>query len=132
MEDRIMDAQLIATHRRPALVAAIITLVATLVGCDGKGVDVAVVGIPADTQVSVSVDSLSQEIAAAPSKVYRYRGIGYAKVLGLLPAPSFTATARRLDGCAVAVGSVEYNGEDELRIDLHAVDNCDKTTTVSW
>ncbi len=56
MEDRIMDAQLIATHRRPALVAAIITLVATLVACDGKGVDVAVVGIP--DGATVSVDAL--------------------------------------------------------------------------
>ncbi len=121
-----MDAQLIATHHRPALVAALLTLVvAALTGCHG-GVDVSVVGIPADTQVTVSVDSLSQEIASSPSKVYRYKGIGYARVLGLLPAPSYTATARRLDGCTVAVGSAEYSGEDEVRIDLHAVDNCDK------
>jgi hypothetical protein len=72
---------------------------------------------------------LSQDIAAAPSKVYRYRGIGYARLLGLVAAPSYTATARRLDGCAVAVGSVEYDGEDEVRIDLRPVDGCDKTPT---
>lgn len=120
-----MTAQIIATHRRPALVAAIITIVAVFAGCHG-GVDVAVVGIPADTQVTVSVDSLSQEIASSPSKVYRYRGIGYARVMGLAAAPSYTATARRLDGCTVAVGSVEYSGEDEVRIDLHAVDGCGK------
>lgn len=121
-----MEAALIAQHRAPALFAALFALVvATLVGCHG-GVDVAVVGIPADSTVTVSVDSLSQEIASSPSKVYRYRGIGYARVLGLLPAPSYTATARRMDGCAVAVGSAEYDGSDEVRIDLHAVDNCDK------
>jgi len=124
-----MDATIIATHRRPALIAALFALVATLVACDGKGVDVAIIGIPADTQVTVSVDSLSQDIAAAPSKVYRYRGIGYARLHGLVAAPSYTATARRLDGCAVAVGSTDFNGEDELRIDLHAVDNCDKPPT---
>ena len=112
-----MIAQLVA-HRH---LAAIITLITTLVACYGKGVDVSVVGIPADTQVTVSVDSLRQDIAAAPSKVYRYKGVGYARLLGLAAAPSYTATARRLDGCTVAVGSVEYNGEDEVRIDLHAV-----------
>ena len=117
-----MIAQLVA-HRH---LAAIITLITTLVACDGKGVDVSVVGIPADTQVTVSVDSLRQDIAAAPSKVYRYKGVGYARLLGLAAAPSYTATARRLDGCTVAVGSVEYNGEDEVRIDLHAVDGCGK------
>ena len=117
-----MIAQLVA-HRH---LAAIITLITTLVACDGKGVDVSVVGIPADTQVTVSVDSLRQDIAAAPSKVYRYKGVGYARLLGLAAAPSYTATARRPDGCAVAVGSVEYDGSDEVRIDLHPVDNCDK------
>jgi len=125
------DAALIAQHHRPAIVVALLALVVaalTLLGCHG-GVDVALVGIPADTQVSVSVDSLSQEIATSPSKVYRYRGIGYARLHGLVAAPSYTATARRLDGCTVAVGSTEYNGEDEVRIDLHAVDNCDKTPT---
>lgn len=122
-----MEAALIATHRRPALLVALLALVvATLVGCDGKGVDVAIIGIPAETTVTVSVDSLAQELAASPSKVYRYKGVGYARVLGVLPAPAYTATARRLDGCAVAVGSVEYNGEDEVRIDLHAVDGCGK------
>jgi len=117
-----MIAQLVA-HRH---LAAIITLITTLVACDGKGVDVSVVGIPADTQVTVSVDSLRQDIAAAPSKVYRYKGVGYARLLGLAAAPSYTATARRLDGCTVAVGSVEYDGSDEVRIDLHDVANCDK------
>jgi hypothetical protein len=115
-----MEAALIAnpTHRRPALVAALFTLIiATLVGCHG-GVDVAVVGIP--DGATVSVDALPWDTAAAPSKVYRYRGVGYARLLGLVAAPSYTATARRLDGCAVAVGSVEYNGEDEVRIDLAA------------
>jgi hypothetical protein len=125
MEDQTMDAAIIATHRRPALVAAIITLVATLVGCDGKGVDVAIVGIP--DGATVSVDALPWDTAAAPSKVYRYRGVGYARLLGLAAAPSYTATARRLDGCAVAVGSVEYAGEDEVRINLHPTDGCDKT-----
>jgi hypothetical protein len=122
MEDRIMIAQLVA-HRH---LAAIITLITTLAACDGKGVDISVVGIPADTQVTVSVDSLRQDIAAAPSKVYRYKGVGYAHLPGLAAAPSYTATARRLDGCTVAVGSVEYNGEDEVRIDLHAVVGCGK------
>ena len=62
-----MDAAIIATHRRPALVVALFALVvAALTGCH-PGVDVAVVGIPADTQVTVSVDSLSQEIASSPS-----------------------------------------------------------------
>lgn len=124
-----MEAALIAQHRAPALVAALFALVvATLVGCHG-GVDVAVVGIPAETTVTVSVDSLSQEIASSPSKVYRYKGMGYAKVLGLPPAPSFTATARRMDGCTVAVGSTDFNGEDEVRIDLHAVDGCEPAPT---
>ncbi len=123
-----MDAAIIATHRRPALVAAIITIVAVFAGCHG-GVDVAVVGIPAETTVTVSVDSLSQEIASSPSKVYRYRGIGYARLHGLVASPSYTATARRLDGCTVAVGSTDFNGEDEVRIDLHSVDGCGKTPT---
>jgi len=122
-----MDAQLIATHRRPALVAAIITLVATLVGCDGKGVDVAIIGIP--DGATVSVDALPWDTAAAPSRVYRYAGVGYARLLGLAVAPSYSATARRGDGCSVAVGSVEYSGEDEVRIDLHAVDGCGKPAT---
>lgn len=123
-----MDAAIIATHRRPALVAAIITLVATLVGCDGKGVDVAIVGIP--DGATVSVDALPWDTAASPSKVYRYRGVGYARLLGLAAAPSYTATARRLDGCAVAVGSTDFNGEDEIRINLHAVDKC--VVSVTW
>lgn len=112
---------IVAIHRRPALVAAII-LITTLVACDGKGVDVAIVGIP--DGATVSVDALPWDTAAAPSKVYRYKGVGYARLLGLAAAPSYTATARRLDGCEVAVGSVEYSGEDEVRINLHAVDNC--------
>lgn len=119
-----MEAALIAQHRRPALVVALFALVAAaLVGCH-EGVDVAVVGIPADTTVSVSIDSLSQEIARSPSKVYRYKGVGYARVHGLVEAPSYTATARRKDGCAVAVGSTDFNGEDEVRINLHAIDGC--------
>lgn len=123
------DAALIAHHHHTALLTALVIVAAlTLLGCH-EGVDVAVVGIPAETTVTVSVDSLSQEIASSPSKVYHYRGIGYARVLGLLPAPSYTATARRKDGCAVAVGSVEYDGSDEVRIDLRPVDGCDKTPT---
>jgi len=119
------DATLIAQHRRPALLTALYIVSAlTLFGCDEQGVDVTLVGIPADTEVSVSVDSLRQDIAAAPSKVYRYRGVGYAKVLGLVGAPSYTATVRRLDGCVVAAGSVAYQGEEEVRIDLHPVDGC--------
>jgi hypothetical protein len=119
------DAALIAQHRRPALLTALFIVSAlTLFGCDEQGVDVTLVGIPADTEVSVSVDSLRQDIAAAPSKVYRYRGVGYAKVLGLVGAPSYTATVRRLDGCVVAAGSVAYQGEEEVRIDLHPVDGC--------
>ncbi len=119
-----MDAAIIATHRRPALVVALFVLVvAALTGCHG-GIDVAVVGIPADTQVTVSIDSLSQEIASSPSRVYRYKGVGYARVLGVLPAPSYTATARRKDGCAVAIGSTDFNGEDEVRINLHTIDGC--------
>lgn len=119
-----MEAAIIATHRRPALVVALFALVvATLVGCH-EGVDVAVVGIPADTAVTVSVDSLNQESARSPSKVYRYKGVGYARVLGVSPAPSYTASARRLDGCVVAVGTTDYNGEDEVKIALKAVDGC--------
>ena len=105
-------------NRRPALFALVI---ATLVGCH-EGVDVVVVGIPADT--AITVDSLNPEPARSPSKVYRYKGVGYARVLGLAAAPSYTATARRLDGCTVAVGSVEYNGEDEVQIALKAVEGC--------
>ena len=111
------DAALIATHRRLALFALVI---ATLVGCH-EGVDVAVVGIPADTVVTV--DSLNQEPARS-SKVYRYKGVGYARVLGVTPAPSYTASARRLDGCVVAVGTTDYNGEDEVQIALKAVNGC--------
>ena len=121
------DAALIAHHHHTALLTALVIVAAlTLLGCHG-GVDVAVVGIP--DGATVSVDSLSQDIAASPSKVYRYKGVGYAHLLGLVAAPSYTATARRLDGCAVAVGSTNFNGEDEVRIDLHVVDNCDKTPT---
>ena len=119
-----MIAQL--AHRHLALVVAII-LITTFVACDGKGVDIAIVGIP--DGATVSVDALPWDTAAAPSRVYRYKGIGYAKVLGLAAAPSFTATARRVDGCTVAVGSVEYDGSDEVRIDLRPVDGCDKTPT---
>lgn len=119
------DAALIAQHRRPALLTALFIVAAlTLFGCDEQGVDVTLVGIPADTEVSVSVDSLRQDIAAAPSKVYRYRGVGYAKVLGLVGAPSYTATVRRLDGCVIATGSAAYQGEEEVRIDLVPVDGC--------
>lgn len=117
-----MEAALIAQHRAPALVAALLTLVvATLVGCHG-GVDVAVADIPADTQVSV--DSLSQDTAAAPSKVYRYKGIGYARVMGLVPAPSYTATARDVSGCIKATGTVDYDGSDEVHITLRPVTGC--------
>jgi len=59
MEDRTMEAALIATptHRRPAVVAALFALVvAALTGCHG-GVDVAIINIPADTQVTVSVET---------------------------------------------------------------------------
>lgn len=115
------DAALIAQHRRLAFVVALLT-VATLIGCK-EGVDVAVVGIPADT-VTVSVDSLNQEPARSPAKVYRYKGVGYARVLGVSPAPSYTASARRLDGCTVAVGTADDNGEDEVKIALKAVDGC--------
>jgi len=75
-----MEAALIAnpTHRRPALVAAIITLVATLVGCDGKGVDVAIIGIP--DGATVSVDALPWDTAAAP------RGVSL-RWCGLCPPP---------------------------------------------
>ncbi len=119
------DAALIAQHRHHALLTALFIVAAlTLFGCDEQSVDVTLVGIPADTEVSVSVDSLRQDIAAAPSKVYRYRGVGYAKVLGLVGAPSYTATVRRLDGCVIATGSVAYRGEDEVRIDLVPVDGC--------
>ena len=119
------DATLIAQHRRPALLTALFIVAAlTLFGCDEQSVDVTLVGIPADTEVSVSVDSLRQDTAAAPSKVYRYRGVGYAKVLGLVGAPSYTATVRRLDGCVIASGSAAYRGEEEVRIDLHPVDGC--------
>ena len=109
-------------NHRPALVVALFALViATLVGCH-EGVDVVVVGIPADT--AITVDSLNPEPARSPSKVYRYKGVGYARVLGVSPAPSYTASARRPDGCVLAVGSVEYNGENEVRIDLHTIDGC--------
>lgn len=119
------DATLIAQHRHPALLTALFIVAAlTLFGCDEQSVDVTLVGIPADTEVSVSVDSLRQDTAAAPSKVYRYRGVGYAKVLGLVGAPSYTATVRRLDGCVIASGSAAYRGEEEVRIDLHPVDGC--------
>ena len=113
------DATLIAPHRR--LLVALLTA-ATLIGCQ-EGVDVAVVGIPADT-VTVSVDTLNRGIARSPAKIYRYKGVGYARVLGVSPAPSYTATARRLDGCIVAVGTTDYNGEDEVKIALKAVDGC--------
>lgn len=116
-----MDAQIIATHHRPALIAALLALVVSLVACS-PGVDVAVTGIPVDTQVSV--DSLAQDIAAAPSKVYRYRGIGYAKVLGLAVAPSYTATARDVSGCIKATATVDYDGSDEVNINLRPVTGC--------
>ena len=116
-----MNAQLIATHRRPALIAALLTLAVSLVACS-PGVDVAVTGIPADTQVSV--DSLAQDIAAVPSVVYRYRGIGSAKVFGLAAAPSYTATARDASGCIKATASAEYDGGDEVLITLRPVTGC--------
>ena len=113
---------MIAQHRRPALIAALLTLVvATLVGCHG-GVDVAVTGIPADA--TVSVDSLAQDIAAVPSVVYRHRGIGSAKVFGLPAAPSYTATARDVSGCIKATATVEYDGSDEVLINLRPVTGC--------
>lgn len=112
------DATLIAQHRRIALVVALLT--AALIGCQ-EGITVNVVGIPADA--TVSVDSLNLGIARSPAKVYRYKGVGYARVR-VSPAPSYTATARRLDGCIVAVGTTDYNGEDEVKIALKAVDGC--------
>ena len=112
------DATLIAPHRR--LLVALLTA-ATLIGCQ-EGVDVAVVGIPADT-VTVSVDSLNQEPARSPAKIYRYKGVGYARVR-VSPAPSYIASARRPDGCIVAVGTADDNGEDEVKIALKAVDGC--------
>ena len=115
------DTTLIAQHRRPIALFALV--IATLVGCH-EGVVVAVVGIPADTVVTVSVDSLNQEPARSPSKVYRFKGVGYARVLKVSPATSYTASARRLDGCVVAVGTTDYNGEDEVQIALKAVDGC--------
>lgn len=102
-----------------AFVVALLT--SALIGCQ-EGVTVAVVGIPTNT--TVSVDSLGQEFARSPAKVYRYKGVGYARVLGVSPAPSYTATARRLDGCVVASGTVENNDEDEVMIGLHPVDGC--------
>ncbi len=112
------DAAIIATHRRIALVALLTA--ATLIGCQ-EGVTVTVVGIPADT--TVSVDTLNLGIARS-SKVYRYKGVGYARVLGVSPAPSYTASARRPDGCIVGVGTADDNGEDEVRIALKAVNGC--------
>ena len=112
------DATLIAPHRR--LLVALLTA-ATLIGCQ-EGVDVAVVGIPADT-VTVSVDSLNQEPARSPAKIYRYKGVGYARVR-VSPAPLYIASARRPDGCIVAVGTADDNGEDEVKIALKAVDGC--------
>lgn len=119
--NRVKKSNFIRVLRAIVIVAAL-----TLLGCHG-GVDIAVVGIP--DGATVSVDALPWDTAAAPSRVYRYAGVGYAKVLGLAAAPSFTATARRVDGCTVAVGSVEYDGSDEVRIDLRPVDGCDKTPT---
>lgn len=114
------DAALIAQHRRLAFVVALLTA-ATLIGCK-EGVDVAVVGIPADT-VTVSVDTLNLGIARSPAKVYRYKGVGYARVR-VSPAPSYIASARRPDNCVVAVGTADDNGEDEVQIALKAVDGC--------
>lgn len=111
------DAAIIATHRRIALVVALLT--AALIGCQ-EGITVNVVGIPADA--TVNVDSLNLGIARSPSKIYRYKGVGYARVLGVSPAPSYTVTARRLDGCIVAVGTTDDNGEDEVQIALKAVE----------
>jgi hypothetical protein len=123
------DAALIAHHHHTALLTALVIVAAlTLLGCH-EGVDVAVVGIPAETTVTVSVDSLSQEIASSPSKVYRYRGVGYARVLGLARSAFIHRNGTSGDGCAVAVGSVEYDGSDEVSIDLRPVDGCDKTPT---
>ncbi len=116
-----MNAQLIANHRRPALIAALLTLAVSLVACS-PGVDVAVTGIPADA--TVSIDSLSQDIAAVPSVVYRNKGVGSAKVFGLAPAPSYTATARDVGGCIKATGAVEYDGSDEVNINLRPVEGC--------
>ena len=119
MEDQ-MEAIIIA-HRRPALIAALFAFAVSLVACS-PGVDVAVTGIPADAWVSV--DSLSQDIAAVPSVVYRHRGIGSGKVFGLAPAPSYTATARDAGGCIKATASVDYDGSDEVNINLRPVEGC--------
>ena len=115
-----MEAIIIA-HRRPALIAALFAFAVSLVACS-PGVDVAVTGIPADAWVSV--DSLSQDIAAVPSVVYRHRGIGSGKVFGLAPAPSYTATARDAGGCIKATASVDYDGSDEVNINLRPVEGC--------
>ena len=90
------DATLIAQHRRPIALFALV--IATLVGCR-EGVDVAVVGIPADTVVTVSVDSLNQEPARSPSKVYR---CGLCACPQSLPCPELHClgtSARRLRSC---------------------------------
>jgi len=114
-----MTPAIIAKHHRPALVALLLAFAVSLVGCQG-GVDVAVTGIPADAWVSV--DSLSQDIAAVPSVVYRH--LGSAKVFGLPAAPSCTATARDVGGCIKATGAVEYDGSDEVNINLRPVEGC--------
>lgn len=102
----------------PTLVIALLTLAVSLVACS-PGVDVAVTGIPADA--TVSVDSLSQDIAAVPSVVYRNKGVGSAKVFGLAAAPSYTATARDVSGCIKATATVDYDGSDEVLINLRPV-----------
>lgn len=112
------DTTLIAQHHRIALVVALLT--AALIGCQ-EGITVNVVGIPTDT--TVSVDTLNLGISST-AKVYRYKGVGYARVLGVSPAPSYTASARRPDGCVVALGTADDNGEDEVQIALKAVAGC--------
>lgn len=116
-----MEAVLIAQHRRPALVIALFVLTLALVGCQ-EGVSITVVGVPVDARVSV--DSLSQAIARVPSKIYRYQGVGYARIHGVPAAASYLAIARSPSGCVVSSGVAYGTGEDEVQIDLKPVSDC--------